>query len=211
MSGRKRIGKLHVALLAICLVVLGSATSSQAVILGPPDIFVEDVAVTYDAGPGPGKWDFSAIGTALHVDVDGVAPPNDHGIDSGVFELLATINNDGDLLGGTLSITGAIPGLGIFGTSTTLLSGILTDLGPGLDFLVSVTGGALSGAYGAQAYVSLVGFSGYPGNFENDFTGFTAWTDADVWSVVPAPSALLLGCMGLLCVTRTQRRVPDSN
>jgi hypothetical protein len=209
----RSIDSVGVALPLVAVLTLGAASQAQAAplnltLLDTPDIAVFEIAVSYTASTDT----LDASGLALTLDDDGIGDPED--IIDGSFILDASIDDSGTLIGGTVTITGLVPALGL-GGATPLLTGSLTDFGfpaPGdgdlLEFLFSVTGGDAAGLYGGLD--SIAGFAlsngtGFPGDFLGDFTGGgTAVTDV---APVPLPAALWLfgaGLLGLVGVARNR-------
>ena len=129
----------------------------------------------------------------------------------GTYDILANIDDAGNLVAGLIAIEGTVPSLGF--NSDVLLTGVLTDFGfrpaggDPLEFLFEVNGGdaaALYGGVGALAGTKLTNVgAGFPGNFLNDFegSGFSTSNTAPV----PEPSGLvcvMLAGLGLLSLFR---------
>jgi len=201
---------------AVCASLL--ATTTQAALLNLtladfPDIVSGFIDISYDASTDASTGMFIASGFAFQLkDGSGI-----ESIDSGIFNLVATIDSSGTLLaGGTLTIGGTIAGLGF--TSGTLLTGDLTAFGfpdgggDPLEFLFDVTGGDAAGLYGSTAGI-ILGFSGFGGDFTTDFDNLdgtmagTGYGVADTAPIAtPVPAALWLFGSGLLCLAGMTRR-----
>ncbi len=187
--------------------LLGSAAQAaplNLVLADSPDIFSSGINVDYTASSDA----FTATGTASSFEDDGVGPAI--GIDTGSFDLAASIDNNGVLSAGTLTITGTITSLG-FNTGT-LLTGTLTNLGfpasgsgDPLEFLFNVTGGDLAGAYGLSGGI-ILSQSGFNGGFAVDFNNAAFSGVADTGTVVPVPAAVWLFGSGLLGLIGFARR-----
>ena len=175
-----------------------------------PDIVAQFIDGTYNSASDA----FVASGFALEIDDDGSVPAEP--IASGTFDLTATIDNAGNLVGGTIAIGGTVASLGF--NSGTLLTGTLTAFGfPNVgsdpfEFLFDVTGGDAAALYGGgsvPAGVILSG-TGFGGDFNSDFDNLstgpgTGIAVANVGSV-PIPAALWLFVSGLLGLTGMARR-----
>ncbi len=138
-----------------------------------PDIFSSFIDVSYDATSDT----LSASGFALNIDDDGIGPP--HAIVGGLFSLTAPIDGTGALgVGGTISITGTVPTLGM--TSGTLLTGTITEFGfkpaggDPLEFRFDVTGGDVASVYGSARGGIILSASGFTGSFTSDFDNLSA-------------------------------------
>lgn len=191
------VGRGRRSLLAIAIALLLPHASSAALIFSglvpPPDIATTNVSVNYVASTDA----FTASGVAGQVN-SGVLSV----IFSGSFSLTATIDGAGDPSSGSLSISGIVPNLGI-NSLQVLLSASVLDVGfpnvgnDPLQFLVSITGGALAYLYPAQAGVVISGsnFGGWAGNFNNNGLG-TADT-----APIPEPGTGSLLALGLVALT----------
>ena len=187
--------------------LLGSAAQAaplDLLLADSPDIFSSGINVDYTAITG----DFTATGTASTFEGDGVAPAVL--ITGGTFDLTASIDNSGVLSGGTLTIGGTIPSLGVGPGS--LLTGTLTSLGfptsgsgDPLEFLFDVTGGDLASFYGTSGGIILTE-SGFIGGFATDFSNVPFTGVADTGTVVPVPAAAWLFGSGLLGLAGIARR-----
>jgi len=187
------------ALGAAFLLLAGPASATPLnLTLGLPDVVSGFIDVTYDSGTGT----FTASGYSLEIDDDGSAP--NVALDaSGGFSVVASIDNTGSLLSGSVSITGTqtIP-LGY--VSGTLVTGTLTNFGWSGDasgivfeFTYSTTGGDLAGSGtpgGIVIATALNSFSGFGADFDNLFFGIPGTGDAtaDTAPTVPEPATALL-------------------
>jgi MYXO-CTERM domain-containing protein len=194
---------------------LAAANAANADLLGftlfeSPDIFSGFIDVTYDADTNV----FTADGFSLTYN-DGVSQT---AINNGHFNITATIDVGGVLLGGTVLIEGTF---GLEGP--TLLTGTLTAFGfedpPGgdlFDFLFTVTGGSLAtefGGVGNTAGIILDVNNGpdVDGTFSHDFDNLdggipgTGQGVSDTGIPVPAPGSLALLALGLLGARRRSR------
>ncbi len=127
----------------------------------------------------------------------------DNSIFGGTFDLIATVDGSGSLVGGTLTVGGTIPDLGY--NSNTLLTGILTGMGFSdsglLEFVFDVTGGDAAGLYGLEGGV-LLSQSGFSGDWTSDFSSF-GLAFADIGRLpVDEPATLLLLTFGLALLWR---------
>ncbi len=197
---------------AILALSLFTAAPSRATPLGItlfdfPDIMSAFIDVTYDAAGDS----LIASGTALELDDDGVGPPL--AISGGSFDLSASIDDTGTLVGGTLSIGGTVAALGF--SSGTLLTGDLLAFGfpdaggDPLEFLFNPTGGDAAGLFsGLPGGVILTG-SSFGGSFTENFDnliGGHPGTGSGVANTAPVPEpsalALLLAGGGLMRLWR---------
>jgi len=149
---------------------------------GLPDLAGSPMDVTYNAGTGA----FVASGWLSDYNIPG---PIDVGASViGSYTLSATINNTGNLTGGTLTIDGAV---GDGDTDVTLLTGILTTGAAGtafgfgypgyivgenddlFQFLFTVNGGSLASAFGGNGAAGGVVLDAWFGDTSGDkaFTG----------------------------------------
>ena len=189
---------------ALAAVGMGSAQGAplNLTLLDTPDILSSFITVNYIAG----AQSLTAQGFAIQLD----APPV-QSITDGTFDLVASIDNGGNLLGGTLDIGGTIAGLS---TTSTLLTGTLTDFGfpdaggDPLEFLFNVTGGdaaTLYGGIGAVGGVILSGFSLPASLFTEDWTSGAFQAVADV-APVPLPAAFWMFGSALIGLAGFVRR-----
>jgi hypothetical protein len=198
--------------LALGASLLASATAQAALLELPnswPDLQVGSLAVDYDSVTGQFSVD--------HTDPDDFYfDPDGNGftfVTSATYEIDAQIDNSGNLLSGTLNITGVISDLGI-NSPSTLLSGNLTAFGfqdsgsvDMFDFAVTGLSGDLAGYYGDSLYVlmsSVASSINFTGGFGSDFSG-AGFIYADNLAVVPVPAAVWLlgsGLLGLVAVAR---------
>lgn len=203
----------------LCLFKVTSAqafvnTGSLDVILAPfPDIFVEQVDVDFTAVSG----DFTATGIAQNLKL----PVGTDTIDSGMFSLIATINDIGEATAGTLTINGTTSGSNTFLGSPLLtaeLTGFSSEFGTGaseqLQFLFSNLSGSGANLYGGNTATAgvVVNSSGYQGNFTSDFGDTPIFgvggANVDVApQSIPEPGSLMLTLAGGLffCAWRSRR------
>jgi hypothetical protein len=173
-----------------------------------PDIVAQFIDVTYDAASDA----FVASGFALEIDDDGSVPPEE--ILIGTFDLSATIDATGTLIGGSLTIGGTVPTLGY--NSGTLLTGTLTSFGfPNVgsdpfEFLFDATGGDAAPLYGSGPAGVILSGTGFDGDFSSDFDNLSIGPGSGIAvanvGVVPLPAALWLFGSGLLGLTVLGRR-----
>jgi len=203
---------------AVCACFIGLVPSlAQAAPLNltlndVPDIVSQFIDVTYDSG----LQALTASGFALELDDDGSVPAEP--IAGGIFYLTATIDNAGNLVGGTGTITigGTVASLGF--NSGTLLTGTLTAFGfpnagsDPFEFLFDVTGGDAAALYGGGSVPGgvILSGTGFGGDFTSDFDNLnigpgTGIAVANV-GTVPIPAALWLFGSGLLGLTGLARR-----
>jgi hypothetical protein len=137
-------------------------------------------------------------------------------IDSGQFDLFATVDAAGVTSGGSFVIRGAIPSLGFNAPSTTLLTGTIADFGfePGVagssfEFLFDVTGGVLNNTFNASQVGLILNDTGFKGSFDQSFDnliGGAAGTGsgfAELGVPIPAPGAAgLLLAAGVMASRR---------
>lgn len=162
-----------------------------------PDITSIFMDVSYNAG----AQSMSANGFAATIDDDGVAPTTDFD-DFGTFDILASIDNTGAPLGGSLAITGNL--MSSIGVNGTLLTGTLVDFGwfgtdrDGFEFLFEVTGGLLAtpGYYGVPGtLVGVIFDSGenvFNGDFGNSFASSGSGFGYSDTAPIPEPAAISL-------------------
>lgn len=194
------------ALLVLNMLLLGFASPAGATPLNLslpnfPDILLGGLTTSYDAGGDQ----LTVSGTALEFNDDGTP----ESIVGGTFNLVASIDGVGTLLGGVFSIGGSFPALGF--ASGTLLTADLTAFGfrdaggDPLEFLFDVTGGDAAPLYPSGGLIlSLTGFGG---SFEEDFGRVGSIADV---RAVPEPSAATFLALGLLgMAARARRSHPD--
>ncbi|MFC1773566.1 hypothetical protein ACFL3A_09470 [Pseudomonadota bacterium] len=176
-----------------------------------PDILAQFIDVTYNAASDA----FVASGFALEIDDDGSVPPEE--ILNGTFDLSATIDATGTLIGGSLTIGGTVPTLGF--TSGTLFTGTLTAFGfPNVgsdpfEFLLDVTGGDAASLYGSGPAGVILSGTGFGGDFVSDFSNLSTGPGTGIAvanvGTVPIPAALWLfgsGLLGLIGLARRRDR-----
>ncbi len=199
---------LKVGFAASAAVVLFASASAVAtplnLILGTPDIASFFIATSYNASTDV----LTSTGIAATYDLDGIAPP-DFSITAGGFSLVVNVDATGALLpGGSLSITGSIPGLG---ATTPLLLGTPTAFGFSgaplsqvFEFRVQLTGGSLAAAFPGEVGIIMNLGGGFGGSFNTNFANSGTGV-SDTARIVPAPlSAVALG-FGLLAANRRRR------
>lgn len=189
--------------LAACLATGASAQGGDPLnleLIEAPDFVSGFLDVSYDTITEL----FDASGFALEFDDDGVGFP--HGVDDGTFDLAATIDVAGTLLGGFLLIEGTIPALGF--NSGTLLTGNVIDFsfepnnGDPFEFLIDLTGGDAAGLYGVDPIGVILVQSGFDGSFATNFDNLidglagTGSGLSDTAPVIPLPGSGLLALVG---------------
>lgn len=182
---------------------LAQAAPLNLTLLPEPDISAAFIDVTYDATADSLTASGFALGLATGGSLQSIA--------GGTFDLVASVFDDGSLLGGTLSIGGTVAGLGF--NSGTLLTGDLTAIGfnqanDPLEFLFSVTGGDAAGLYSAGLGGIILGNAGFGGNWTGNFSSNPFAAVADV-GVVPVPAAVWLfgtALVGLLGIGGHRRK-----
>jgi len=235
------------AAFVVAAMVLGAGASASAGHLDwlyskprEPDVTSEFIYVSYDPSYSADEGRFLAVGTATHLDMDGVAPP-DHPIYGGGFEIDMTLYKEqtdswekGQPTGGTLRITGTVPDVPGM-DSGTLLTGVLDprglqkfgfgdEGGELFEFVFDVREGDLIPYWGSsQAAVILdavsSGFSGdFTVPFDNDITdglGFGLGV-ADTFPI-PEPNWIAVwsflgpaGGLALVRVVRKRRRTASA-
>jgi hypothetical protein len=168
MGFAKKLGRaLFAALLLVSLGVMTDSAQAKPLDLTlqpSPDMFSDIIEVNYDST----NQTFTASGFAQHIKgTDALTS-----IVNGRFEISATISNSGDVVSGTLTITGEIPSLGI--GQGNLLVGNLSALGYGdaggaVEFKFDTNDGALFFQYGPAIKV-ILGQSGFNGSFAQNFS-----------------------------------------
>lgn len=160
-----------------------------------PDITSVFMDVSYNAG----SQSLAANGFSATLDDDGVGPALDFD-NFGTFDILASIDNSGAPLGGSLTITGDLTST--LGLSGTLLTGTLTDFGwfgttrDGFEFLFQVTGGLLATAqyYGLPgSSVGVIYDSGedvFNGTFVSSFSSSGFGSGFSDSAPIPEPTTL---------------------
>lgn len=162
--------------------------------LGPgedPDINASSGSTTYTAATD--TLSITMLPTTLFT------AGNAEAIVAGLFDysLSAIIDDLGDFVSGTFSVSGTVPTLGF--NSGTILTGTLTAFGfdtalSPFEFTFDVTGGdaaTLFGGIGAPGGIILTG-TGFGGSFASDFS--SSFVTNGNTGTIPEPStALLLG------------------
>jgi MYXO-CTERM domain-containing protein len=190
------------ALIAIACATAAPAASAALIgldLLDSPDIASTFITTNYDGAGG-----LTASGFASEYDDDGTLPADP--IAGGTFDLDATLTPTGMATAGSLTIGGSVGGFG-----PSLLTGDLLDFGfldAGgmiLEFVFSVTGGDLAGAYGglgAEFGVILdVRDGGYSGDWTQSFS-----TIAGVADTAPVPGPAVAALFALAAVGARRRR-----
>lgn len=198
---RNLVARLLTAALFLGMSGLAQAAPLNLTLLPEPDISAAFIDVTYDATADSLTASGFALGLATGGSLQSIA--------GGTFDLVASVFDDGSLLGGTLSIGGTVAGLGF--NSGTLLTGDLTAIGfnqanDPLEFLFSVTGGDAAGLYSAGLGGIILGNAGFGGNWTGDFSSIAAVADV---GVVPVPAAVWLfgtALVGLLGIGGRRRK-----
>lgn len=181
-----RFISLKVSCAAILLSLSWSAhgASLGLTLADAPDIVSGFISVKYDAAADS----LSASGFAFGLTTDS----GFERISGGLYLLDANIDGAGNLVGGTIEIQGTVASLGY--NSGTLLTGVFTDFGfapdgDPLEFLFEVTGGDAAPLYGGLGGV-ILGFSGFSGNFHDNFSnGGNGVSDV---AAIPVPAAIWL-------------------
>lgn len=200
---------MAVASVALILVAMSATVTTAApinLIPYPPDITSVFIGVNYDAGTNI----FTANGFSSDLDLDGLAPP-DYALDAfGSYSVTATVDENGELLGGSITITGEITALGF--NSGTLLTGIFV---PGTDKFGFIDGGGeifeltfeVTGGDVATLYESGIGpkrggtiinavNSGFNGDLTQSFAndGFSGSSDT---FPIPEPASMTIALLGM--------------
>ena len=184
---------------------LATAGPLNLVLESNPDVVSGFIDVVYNANADLLTLD----GFALEIDPDG---SGNVGINNGSFLISLAVDDAGFVSGGSLTMTGDIPSMGLSGT---LLTGTVNDFGfleaggDPLEFVFDLSGGLLAPIYGAQAGV-IAGGTMFPGSFAADFDnliggiGGTGTATADTGRLVPTPGGIAL--FGLACIATRRRR-----
>ncbi|MBJ6723710.1 hypothetical protein [Geomesophilobacter sediminis] len=172
MSRFIRQARILVRALAVvmALVAVNSAGNADAAPLDlslqtTPNLVADFIDVNYVAA----SKSFTAQGYAEQITNGSTAPAT---IVNGTFTITATIDNDGNVTSGTLTINGEVPSLSV--APGLLLNGTLQAHGLGeaggpIEFQFATTDGALASQFGPVLKVILT-FSGYQGSMLQDFT-----------------------------------------
>jgi hypothetical protein len=143
-----------------------------------------------------------------------------YGGSTGVFDLNATFDSDGQLTGGTVRITGAIAGIGIGDASTVLMEANLVDfdfdgdlMGFAIDNIVcdpGPDGGRIVGCQDDPAAQESIYFglaADFPGIAELAGRNYRSTITSKTTVPIPASAWLLLSGLGLLS-TVARRKQP---
>lgn len=192
---------------------IGFAGTAQGALIGldlleTPDVFSGFTDVEYTALSDQ----FSVTGESLSYDDDGIGAPET--IVNGAYDIIATVDDAGAASGGSITIDGDIPGLGVPGPS--LLTGTLVDFGfedpPGgmiFEFLFEVTGGDLAPDYGGAGalfgVILDINSNVFDGTWLTDFATSGGAGVSDAAPLVPGPSALALLMIAPFAMKRRRR------
>lgn len=157
---------------AAVMVLLAAAAATNPAQAAPldltlqptPDIMSDFIDVAYDTT----KQSFTARGFAEEISTGNGDPVI---IENGVFEISATITNGGEVVAGTLTVSGAVPSLGI--GKGTLVSGKMRSVGTGedggpMELQFDTDGGGLAFDFGPVINV-ILSQSGFGGDFTRNF------------------------------------------
>jgi hypothetical protein len=181
-------------------------------LLDYPDVGSIAIDAVYDADSDI----FLANGFAMDYTREVGGPVNP--IANGLFQITATIDENGEAVGGVLEIIGNVIGFG-----PALLSAELSDFGFAdgggsmLEFTFEVTGGSLSSDYGGVGQkvgvVMDIGGDGYSGDFSQDFDnrffglpGTGQGVSETKPLALPGPGAIAVAMFGGLIGSRRRRR-----
>jgi hypothetical protein len=188
-----------------------------------PDISGQAIPTSYTLNPGGSTGVFKTFGTGLilGLDIDGIVGGNEYHIRQSTYDLNATLNSDGSLVGGTLQISGNLKTyngstLGPLIAGGTMLSGTLTEFGfvrnankgGVFEFRFLVTGGYLRTSNLFPANSGEIIVSAATGTGASDFTGNFSLNNTHVDTFVPTPIALPAGAslLGVVCGWRCLSR-----
>lgn len=181
----------------LALTVNAEAAPLDLTLLDSPDIASFFIETTYNASTDQ----LMATGFALSFDAGAESV---FGIANGLYTLEATINEAGELQGGTVTIHGTIAALGY--TSGTLLEGTLVDFGfsatDPMEFIFTPMGGDLALEYGDFGGI-IMGQTGFNGSFSHNFGNGTAVADV---AAIPVPAAVWLMMSALAGLISIRRR-----
>lgn len=137
-----------------------------------------------------------------------------YGGSSGIFDLSATFDSDGNLTGGTVQITGAIAGIGVTDDSTVLMTANLKDfvvegdlVGFAIDNIVcdsSIVGCAATATQTESIYFGLA--DDFPGIEELGGMNYRSIIANKTTVPIPASAWLMLSGLGLLGSMANRRR-----
>ncbi|MBT8132096.1 MAG: hypothetical protein KJO35_07495 [Gammaproteobacteria bacterium] len=179
------------------------ATPLGLTLADQPDIVSIFIDTVYNAG----TQSLTADGFASQLDYDSVLSPES--ISGGLFDLDATVDNAGNLIGGSISIFGTIANLGF--NSGTLLTGALTAIGSDisgdgtLEFLFSVNGGDAAALFGDIGGIILAP-TGFADAWDQDFSQMMTGRADTAAMAAPEPGILFLQGLGLLMLVMLRRR-----
>jgi hypothetical protein len=195
-----------VALTAAMLISAGRAEAAPLNLNSiPPEIFTAPLAVTYSGG----------VLTATLSGGIGTYSPGGVQVQNVDYLLTANVDAAGVMSNGTLSITGAVSGLGV--PQSTLLAGNLTDFGfyqdqgfTLLEFEFDTTDpGAVPLGFGSEGGVILSSFDMGPLNFAGSFQGSA---ESDTYTTAaPEPAMLSLLALGAAGMARRRRIARSRN
>jgi hypothetical protein len=205
---------LTVLAVLLALVFTGAVQAAPlGLVQAPPDITVGFLMGSYNAGTG----DLSLMGAPAQYDPTNI-PGDSETVIPGLFQLNVLLDPSGNLLSGSFSVTGSVPGLAI--ANTTLLSGTIEQFGyetgtSVFEYAGTVTGGELAPAYGGKFGIINNLVVPFNGDFSQSFAvSPTQGATADIFAVpqntnvVPEPAtAAAFGITSLaLLVGATRRR-----
>jgi len=144
-----------------------------------------------------------------------------HGGSTGVFDLSATFDSDGNLTGGTVQISGAIAGIGITDASTVLMTADLINftfkddlIGFAIDNIVCdpdggpdggrIDGCATSATQQESIYFGLA--ADFPGIAELAGQNYRSTITNKTTVPIPASAWLMLSALGFLGTMRTRSK-----
>ena len=197
---RKYVEGLFVRVVIGCVLLVAVAQLSHAALLNlelqsSPDVTSGFISVNYSAASD----ELTAVGFASHLNNVVIDP-------MGTFDIIAMIDDAGNLSGGSISIAD--------GSAVTLIAGTIYAFGYQdgggelFEFAFTPTEGSLLGDYGTASggvILNLQSFGfGFTGSFTSDFSNFGTGT-ADTAPVVPEPATLSLLMVGLIAARKKRR------